>query len=137
MIHCEFISPASYSDLVKQQRATLDHVSRDTGGAGHVVTHRHGAVLGLCAFVNAFPHTVPSIVPPLLLYLGTFLHDQQPIPATVKKTVQNWRRTHTDNWTEHAAAFTEDQLAQLTDLLVSPIYILYYFTFCCANIKYV
>ena len=42
--------------------------------------------------------------------------------ATIKKTVQNWKRTHTDNWTEHSAAFTEDQLTELTDLLVSPSY---------------
>ena len=45
-----------------------------------------------------------------------------PNSATIKKTVQNWKRTHTDNWTEHSAAFTEDQLTELTDLLVSPSY---------------
>ena len=47
-----------------------------------LVSHRHGAVLGLCSVVTAFPHTVPASVPPLLVYLGQFLHDRQPIPGT-------------------------------------------------------
>ena len=65
-----------------------------------------------------------------------------PIPATVKRVFQDFKRTHQvrppphphppltpphppspqDNWAEHKLAFTEDQLAQLTDLLVSPSY---------------
>ena len=47
---------------------------------------RHGAILGLCAFVTAFPHSVPDFVPPLLVYLGSLLHDQQPIPGKVMNT---------------------------------------------------
>ena len=35
---------------------------------------------------------------------------------------QDFKRTHQDNWAEHKQAFTEDQLAVLTDLLVSPSY---------------
>ena len=50
-----------------------------------LVTHKHGAVLGLSAFINAFPHTVPHYVPSLLIYLGTFLHDKQPIPGITIK----------------------------------------------------
>jgi len=86
------------------------------------MTVRHGAVLGLCAFVTAFPHTVPDFVPTLLGFLGDHLHDKQPIPATIKKSLQSFKRTHQDNWTEHKEAFTEDQLIDLTNLLVSPSY---------------
>ena len=75
-------------------------------------------MLGLCAFVTAFPHTVPDFVPPLLVYLG----DKQPTPATLKKSLQSFKRTHQDNWSEHKEAFTEDQLIDLTNLLVSPSY---------------
>jgi proteasome activator subunit 4 len=39
----------------------------------------HGAVLGLCAFVAAFPHQVPDFLPELLLYLGTFISARQPV----------------------------------------------------------
>ena len=42
--------------------------------------------------------------------------------ATIKKSVQSWKRTHQDNWSQHKLAFTEDQLAEMTDLLVSPSY---------------
>ena len=35
---------------------------------------------------------------------------------------QSFKRTHQDNWTEHKTAFTEDQLTELTNLLVSPSY---------------
>ena len=77
-------------------------------------------VFVLSAFVTAFPHSVPPLVPSLLAHLGSLLHDQQPIPATVKKTLQSFKRTHQDNWAEHKAAFTEDQLTELTNLLVSP-----------------
>ena len=117
MIHCQFTPPSSCDPIIKQFQSTLESSHQDNN-----IINKHGAVLGLCAFINAFPHTVPSIIPPLLLYLGKHLHDKQPVPATIKKTVQNWRRTHTDNWSQHSTAFTEDQLTQLTDLLVSPSY---------------
>ena len=41
---------------------------------------------------------------------------------SVKKTLSNFRRTHYDNWQDHSQKFTEDQLAVMTDLLVSPNY---------------
>ena len=73
------------------------------------------------------------------MLLADHLHDPVPIPATVKKVfqvcnimlnnqqlnnilLQDFKRTHQDNWAEHKQAFTEDQLAVLTDLLVSPSY---------------
>ena len=74
------------------------------------------------------------------MLLADHLHDPVPIPATVKKVFQvctkdfpqdmrlfhaccqDFKRTHQDNWAEHKQAFTEDQLAVLTDLLVSPSY---------------
>ena len=143
MIHCQFIRSDSWPAMITTLKTTCDDHGPDDGLKSPVMVtvRRHGAILGLCSFINAFPHTVPAIIPDLLLYLGRFLHCKQPIPgrspsltlyvilfiffpdlATIKKTVQNWKRTHTDNWTEHSAAFTEDQLTELTDLLVSPSY---------------
>ena len=68
------------SDHSTNENVLVDHrkngnVTSDTS------VIRHGAVLGLSSFVTAFPHTVPSYVPDLLLYLGRFLHDKQPIPG--------------------------------------------------------
>ncbi len=42
--------------------------------------------------------------------------------ASVKKTLQEFKRTHQDNWQDHKQRFSEDELAVLTDLLVSPSY---------------
>ena len=75
MIHCQFVSPEEIEGIIDNFQSTL----RPEDG-GQLVT-RHGAVLGLCSVVTAFPHTVPPLVPPLLVYLGRFLHDKQPIPG--------------------------------------------------------
>jgi len=85
------------------------------------ITH-HAGIIGLCAFVEAFPYDVPEFVPPVLMELSTHLNDSQPIPTTIKKCLQEFKRTHQDNWQEHKTKFTEDQLLVMTDLLVSQNY---------------
>ena len=40
----------------------------------------------------------------------------------MKVSVQNFKRTHQDNWGEHRARFSEEQLLELTNLLISPTY---------------
>jgi len=84
--------------------------------------NHHSGILGLCAFVEAFPYDVPSFVPPILMELSTHLNDLQPTPLTIKKSLQEFKRTHQDNWQEHKTKFTEDQLVVMTDLLVSHNY---------------
>ena len=116
-------------------------------------------ILGLCAFVEAFPYDVPPFLPPILMELSTHLNDPQviheinlwkltfnvqPTPLTIKKSLQEFKRTHQDNWQvlqnnecwfkiklfeilnkyfqEHKTKFTEDQLVVMTDLLVSQNY---------------
>ena len=44
------------------------------------------------------------------------------MPSTIKKSLQEFKRTHQDNWQEHKTKFTEDQLYVMTDLLVSHNY---------------
>ena len=118
MIQCEFLQPAAHPATISQLQAAL------AGEPGGLVQHPHGAVLGLCSFLAAAPHSVPATAPPLLLYLGRQLHSRRhpAAPPTIRAAVQDWRRTHADNWEQHKLAFTEDQLAELTDLLVSPSY---------------
>ena len=43
---------------------------------------KHSGIVGLCAFVNAFPYDVPDFVPDILMLLSDHLHDPQPIPVT-------------------------------------------------------
>jgi len=100
----------------KQSAKTIDDNSKDKA-----ILH-HSGILGLCSFVEAFPYDVPSFVPPILMELSTHLNDPQPIPSTIKKSLQEFKRTHQDNWQEHKTKFTEDQLVVMTDLLVSQNY---------------
>jgi len=86
------------------------------------VVLRHSGVLGLCAFVKAYPYDIPEFIPDILVFLSGYIHEVQPISTTIKKTLQDFKRTHQDNWQDHKLKFSEDQLAVLTDILVSPSY---------------
>lgn len=45
---------------------------------------RHSGILGMCAFVNAYPYDVPDFVPGVFLKLGEHLNDPEPIPVSFK-----------------------------------------------------
>lgn len=42
---------------------------------------RHMGVLGLCAFISAYPYDIPDFVPDVFEHLGAHLNDPQPIPV--------------------------------------------------------
>ncbi|XP_055349230.1 proteasome activator complex subunit 4A-like isoform X2 [Paramacrobiotus metropolitanus] len=83
---------------------------------------RHAGVLGLCAYIVSQPYGIGQHEPDVLVLLSGHVNDPQPVNQTVKNTIKEFRRTHLDNWAEHKTKFTEEQLALLTDLLVSPTY---------------
>ncbi|XP_055638685.1 proteasome activator complex subunit 4-like [Toxorhynchites rutilus septentrionalis] len=97
-------------------------VLKNDGGEANAVRARHTGVLGLCAFISAYPYEVPEFVPNVFEHLGAHLNDPQPIPATIRKTLGDFKRTHHDNWELHQLKFTEDQLAVLSDLTIPPSY---------------
>lgn len=43
---------------------------------------RHMGVLGLCAFISAYPYDIPDFVPDVFEHLGAHLNDPQPIPVS-------------------------------------------------------
>lgn len=47
------------------------------------VSERHAAVLGLCAYVSAFPYDVPDMLPQVLVTLSEHLNDPHPIPVSI------------------------------------------------------
>lgn len=47
------------------------------------VRNRHMGVLGLCAFISAFPYDIPDFVPDVFEHLGNHLNDPQPIPVSI------------------------------------------------------
>lgn len=125
LIHCKFI--LAEDKLLGEFTTKLENKRDGNRRRGRVfspaeVAERHAAVLGLCAYVSAFPYDVPDMLPQVLVTLSEHLNDPHPIPATIKKTLSNFRRTHHDNWRDHKQKFTEDQLVELTDLLLSPSY---------------
>ena len=42
----------------------------------------HANVLGLCAYVSAFPYDVPDMLPQVLVTLSDHLNDPHPIPVS-------------------------------------------------------
>lgn len=135
-----------YSRVIKNKRAKKKAVKGHGSGASPVDTdgtqnkakhssdgknddksitsmvYRHAGILGLCAFVDAYPYDVPEFVPDILMFLSGYIHEVQPISMTIKKTLQDFKRTHQDNWQDHKLKFSDDQMAVLTDILVSPSY---------------
>ena len=67
-------------------------------------------------------YSIPDFVPDILMTLSGHLHDPQPVPATIKEVVQDFKRTHHDDWEDHGKKFTQDQLDVLDELLVSESY---------------
>lgn len=51
------------------------------------VRRRHMGVLGLCAFISAYPYDIPEFVPDVFEHLGAHLNDPQPIPVRRKKKI--------------------------------------------------
>lgn len=43
------------------------------------IIKRHSGVLGLCAFIDAYPYDVPDFVPDVFSVLGDHLNDPPPI----------------------------------------------------------
>uniref|UniRef100_A0A914Z6M9 Proteasome activator complex subunit 4 n=1 Tax=Panagrolaimus superbus TaxID=310955 RepID=A0A914Z6M9_9BILA len=83
---------------------------------------RHAGVLALSAVVTASPYKVPAYMPDVLMVICKHVRDPQPIYATCKRTLNEFKRTHLDCWKDHKSQFNEDQLTVLTNLLVSPNY---------------
>ena len=78
------------------------------------IVAKHSGILGLCAFVNAFPYDVPDILPDILMVLSDHLHDPQPIPVRFDHFTNchgqsNWRYRPQNvcnvTWSKSAADF--------------------------------
>lgn len=127
LMHCEFVKIDNHLVQYFQSKSNnrLNKV-KQTNGTTIVdpkdLTLRHSGILGLCACINAFPYDVPDFMPDIIVFLSYHLNDPQPIPTAIKKTLSNFRRTHNDSWRDHKLKFSDDQLAVVTDLLVSPNY---------------
>ncbi|CAH1969247.1 unnamed protein product [Acanthoscelides obtectus] len=116
LLHCKFIpDPCELlNNFIRKAKVKLQ---QENG-----IRHKHAGVLGLCAFIESHPYDVPDFLPDIFAQLSSRLNDPQPIPATIRKTLGNFKRTHHDNWEAHKLKFTEDELELLSDLTVPPSY---------------
>ena len=48
---------------------------------------RHSGVLGLCAFVNAYPYDIPEFIPDILMFLSGYIHEVQPISVSTMRHI--------------------------------------------------
>jgi hypothetical protein len=51
-----------------------------------------------------------SWLPDMVTVLGRFSGEPTPIRTTVKKTISEFRRTHSDTWAYQKSSFSEEQL---------------------------
>ncbi|XP_060526500.1 proteasome activator complex subunit 4-like [Cylas formicarius] len=125
LLHCHFIpSPSDLLATFKQKARTklkTNKMKEKKSMQQHLLI-RHAGVLGLCSFISAHPYDVPDYLPGIFADLGSHLSDPQPIPATIRKTMSEFKRTHHENWECHKLKFTEEELSILSDLLVPPSY---------------
>ncbi|TIA90807.1 hypothetical protein E3P99_01381 [Wallemia hederae] len=84
----------------------------------------HSGILGICALINAFPYDVPSWMPELLtgVLAEHVSNSDTVISSTIRKTAQDWRRTHQDSWSENIHKFGEEQLSELSSLFLGECY---------------
>ncbi|PCH33382.1 hypothetical protein WOLCODRAFT_21973 [Wolfiporia cocos MD-104 SS10] len=82
----------------------------------------HTAILGLCALIESFPYSVEPWMPPLTDTLANHATDPAPISTTIRKCASEFKKTHQDTWHKDQHAFDEDQLQNLSTMLVGTSY---------------
>ena len=89
LVHCDFLHQRKCETLLAQFRKNASgKLPRSLRGANvsdfdSALIMRHAGVLGLCAFVDAYPYDVPEFLPDILVSLGDHLNDPQPIPVSI------------------------------------------------------
>lgn len=97
MLHCSFLTTTDkLLDMFKTKCKTKITIKRgkripttstcssEASIESDAVRIRHTGVLGLCAFISAYPYDVPEFVPVVFEHLGAHLNDPQPIPVILK-----------------------------------------------------
>jgi proteasome activator subunit 4 len=96
--------------------------SRQDPGYADALRALHSAILGLCALIESYPYTVESWMPPLTSVLASHATDPPPISTTIRKCASEFKKTHQDTWHKDQQMFDEDQLQDLSTMLVGTSY---------------
>ena len=87
-----------------------------------IVHNRYAAILGLSSIVLAFPYHIPDYIPEIVVAISKCVSDPSPIQGRVRKTFLEFKSTHQETWDVDKLLFKEEELYQITDLLISPSY---------------
>lgn len=83
---------------------------------------RHCGVLGLCAYLASRPYSLGARLGAVLAELARHTSAPDPVPATIRAALADFRRTHQDDWPRHRENLTEEELDLLADLTSPPSY---------------
>lgn len=90
LLHCNLLNREQGCHLLATFRKQVSHrLPRTTRSTVvpeidmELIVQRHAGILGLCAFVDAYPYDVPEFLPDILVLLGDHLNDPQPIPVSL------------------------------------------------------
>jgi proteasome activator subunit 4 len=89
-------NPISFlqTKFTKQSRTRLRrHEAVDTYSSESMI-QRHSGVLGLCAFIDAYPYDVPDFVPDVFSVLGDHLNDPPPISVSITFRIEKTQLIH-------------------------------------------
>ncbi|XP_068618966.1 proteasome activator complex subunit 4-like isoform X2 [Battus philenor] len=86
------------------------------------LVEKHCGVLGLCAYVASRPYSLGPQLGKVLAELARHTNAPDPIPATIRTSLADFRRTHQDDWSKHREQLTEEELDLLSDLTSPPSY---------------
>ncbi|XP_060805036.1 proteasome activator complex subunit 4B isoform X2 [Amyelois transitella] len=86
------------------------------------LVERHCGVLGLCAYLASRPYSLGPRLGDVLTELARHTNAPDPIPATIRTALADFRRTHQDDWPKHREQLTEEELDLLADLTSPPSY---------------
>ncbi|KAJ8084329.1 Proteasome activator BLM10 [Marasmius tenuissimus] len=96
--------------------------ARKDPGYAEALRKLHSAILGVCALIESFPYSVEKWMPPLTEVLAVHATDPPPISTTIRKCASEFKKTHQDTWHKDQQAFDEDQLQNLSTMLVGTSY---------------
>ena len=71
---------------------------------------RIAAIRLASAVVRAHPYDVPAFLPSVLAAIARHANDPAPIGTAAKKTIADFRASHSDAWLSHSSAFSESEL---------------------------
>ncbi|VVD00858.1 unnamed protein product, partial [Leptidea sinapis] len=105
---------------VEDEESTLRSLNRSC--RSKELRERHCGVLGLCAYLSSRPYSLGPKLGDVLAELARHINAPDPIPATIRAALADFRRTHQDDWPKHREQLTEEELDLLADLTSPPTY---------------